>query len=369
MTERPDPAMARLHEALREIYGPPPEAPPTLHPISAGDLLDAEIAPVVSLLGDGILPRATFSTLVGDPGAGKSRVALQLGAAIATGSPWFDISTSTGRVCMVSMELPARKCQERLQILVPSLEAQITTLRENLFFVTSEQLTSNLKIVDHEATLSEIAGNHDLIVIDTFARAFGGDENSKEEVGEVTDTLDRICRTTGAHIMLVHHSPIATKDRSPAYPGRGSSVLYTNAITNLVLLPNKISKSMMRLRCLKANFGVPFDDLWIDYRPGEPYRVVEDPSAGKQRRLEIEISLLDGATSDLSAEEIHTALILQDITVKPRTVQDDLRELVAAAQVQMTGKGRLTRYRIVHADDSVHDSVHDTRNDILDLPL
>lgn len=62
--------------------------------------------------------------------------------------------------------------------------------------------------------------NIGLVVIDTLARCFGGDENSSQDMNQFVTACDRIRSETGATVLLVHHSGRKDKNRA-----RGSSVL------------------------------------------------------------------------------------------------------------------------------------------------
>ncbi|WP_226663262.1 AAA family ATPase [Microbulbifer aggregans] len=59
-----------------------------------------------------------------------------------------------------------------------------------------------------------------LVVIDTLARCFGGDENSSQDMNQFVTACDRIRSETQATVLLIHHSGRKDKNRA-----RGSSVL------------------------------------------------------------------------------------------------------------------------------------------------
>ena len=54
-----------------------------------------------------------------------------------------------------------------------------------------------------------------LLVIDTFARSFAGDENSAQEVGSAITALARIQKALGCTVMVVHHSGKAGGGQGP----------------------------------------------------------------------------------------------------------------------------------------------------------
>jgi hypothetical protein len=74
-----------------------------------------------------------------------------------------------------------------------------------------------------------------LVVVDTQARAtVGAEENSATEMGAVVERVERLRRTTGATVVLVHHAN-ATGDRE-----RGSTVVRAAIETSLHLVNDQL---------------------------------------------------------------------------------------------------------------------------------
>jgi hypothetical protein len=69
--------------------------------------------------------------------------------------------------------------------------------------------------------LAELPEKPVLVIIDTFAHALcGGDENSAQDVGALTSAITALIRSTGACVLVVHHSG---KDATKG--ARGSSAI------------------------------------------------------------------------------------------------------------------------------------------------
>jgi len=177
-------------------------------------------------LVEGVLPEKGVVFLFGAPAEGKSFVALDLAMSVALGAEWLGRETKRGAVVYVAPEgfwgLPAR-CDawetDRKRV-----------VSENLFVQTEAILlnedTSVARFIE-----SVKATSPRLIIIDTFARSFDGDENSAKEVSQAIRGLDKMVATLGALVVVVHHTVKAKKGRTASE--RGSSVLRGAADTML----------------------------------------------------------------------------------------------------------------------------------------
>ena len=85
-----------------------------------------------------------------------------------------------------------------------------------------------------------------LIVIDTLARSMGlGDENSSLDMGAVIRSIDKIRETTGAHVMIIHHSG---KDTSKGARGSGSLRAAVDTEIELTVEEGVITASQVKQR-------------------------------------------------------------------------------------------------------------------------
>lgn len=93
-----------------------------------------------------------------------------------------------------------------------------------------------------------------LIVVDTLARSFEGEENSASDMGAFVRACDRIRAETGATVLVVHHSG---KDADKG--ARGSSAL--RAACDFEFKVVSPGKKVAKLTCTKAKDSDPFDDM------------------------------------------------------------------------------------------------------------
>lgn len=159
--------------------------------------------PPIQFTVDFLIPDRSLVGLVGSPGTFKSFTALDLAACIASGRQWHEHPVMQGGVVYVSAEGSAGLSQR----LAAWEQAFATPLPPTLqFILDTPQLCS---ADDVEAVISAARSNPigvRLVVIDTLARTFNGEENSAQEMGQYIAAADRIRRETGAAVLIIHHT-------------------------------------------------------------------------------------------------------------------------------------------------------------------
>jgi RecA-family ATPase len=162
--------------------------------------------PPPSWLVDKVVPSGGLIGLYGPPGAGKSFVALDIALSVATGDAWQGHNVQRGYVVYVSAEGGTgigKRVLAWLQThnLSPE-EAHIAWLIESIPVHTdSEQMAKLLnRIVD------ELEVEPSLVVVDTLARCFDGDENQQEDMGRFIAGVDVLRHDLRTAVLIVHHT-------------------------------------------------------------------------------------------------------------------------------------------------------------------
>lgn len=157
-----------------------------------------------------VVPSESIVLTVAREGTYKTWLSLDLARAIAEGIPWLGHESQAGGVLYLDAENPGPNFRQRLHAVGGSLNLHVWRWQDPSF-------PSSLC----DPWLKTAAGRFRLIVIDTLKRFMGGrDENSSDDMAEITQQLRELTRY-GATIIVLHH---ATKDKdSPGY--RGSSEL------------------------------------------------------------------------------------------------------------------------------------------------
>ncbi|EJG1730945.1 helicase RepA family protein [Vibrio parahaemolyticus] len=221
----------------------------------------------------GIFSKQSFGVIYGKSGSRKSFITIDMSCAIASSSTWQNRRTQAGAVVYVAAEGQAGMAKrvkaweianerkvEHLYILGNSIMMSIPSSRNDL-------INSIKEIEDKNKVKVE------LVVLDTLARNFDGDENSSDAMGKFIHGCDLVKEAINASILCVHHSG---KDASKG--GRGSSALNAacdfefqvthDSKTGLTTLSNTKQKDAEEAPNLVFEFQPV--DLGVKCEDGEP---------------------------------------------------------------------------------------------------
>ncbi|WP_323012524.1 AAA family ATPase [Castellaniella sp.] len=170
---------------------------------------------------DNVLPMTGIGLVIGQSGAGKSFVTLDLLARVSLGLPWFDHGTRPCKTVYVGLEGRAG-IKRRIEAWERQNNAQVP----DGFAVVLDtlKLTEQQDVHDLARAILNAGGDGGLIVIDTLAQASPGiDENSSADMGVLIEALQRLQAITGGLVLAVHHMG---KDTTRG--ARGHSSLYAS---------------------------------------------------------------------------------------------------------------------------------------------
>ncbi len=166
-----------------------------------------------------VLPSQSLCSIYGPSGSYKSFLAVSWACHIATGTEWSEKRVMPGAVLYVVGEggvgVPRR---------VKAWEIAHKRKADNLYLVNRPVFPvrpPEVKevILAAEQIEEECGAPVRLVVIDTLARCFGGnDENDARDMGAFIEGCDTIKEKTGATVLVVHHS-----GKDEAKGARGSS--------------------------------------------------------------------------------------------------------------------------------------------------
>ena len=214
----------------------------------------------VQWLWPGRIPVGKLVTLDGDPGLGKSTLALELAATITTGGVWPDggYCERPGAVLLLSAE------DGLADTVRPRLDAAGAD-------VTQVHAVEGLPMVgqDGEITLRPptLADVHalELAVIDTAARLIivdvvmaylpsGTDSHRDQDVRAVLGRLSGLADRTGCSVLLLRHLNKAA-GRDPLYRGGGSIGIVGAARSGLLVAADPDDPERRVLASVKSNLG------------------------------------------------------------------------------------------------------------------
>lgn len=193
----------------------------------------------------GILPRQGLARFFGDPGCGKTPMALSLAIAVATGAEqWMghSIDQHGPVVYMVGEDRDGliNRCRAEAQ----RLELGREHFKNVLFSLQPGQL---LDAEDVRRWVAEILAlspkGIPLLVVDTQSRNFGaGDENNTKDMTVFVHHLTAISDHLRCLVLLVHHTGLQSKERA-----RGSNVAFGGLDAEL-----RIEREGQEIRCFSV---------------------------------------------------------------------------------------------------------------------
>jgi hypothetical protein len=217
---------------------------------------ELEALPDPEWLIEGILPTACLGVLYGEPGAGKSFLALDWANHIAAGQQWFGRDVRGGNVIYVCAEGATG-----LKLRVRAWRTTHSGALNRLHFVTrAVNMLDKSEAGELIDAVRSVAPPPCLIIIDTLARCFGGgDENAGKDMNAFVTCADSFREAfPPVSVLVVHHTG---KDKTKRE--RGHSALGAAADT-MLRLSNK--QFTITLQCEKQKDADTLKDLHLRLR-------------------------------------------------------------------------------------------------------
>lgn len=182
--------------------------------ITAASLAGKPIPPQEWLARD-LIPAGQPVLLSGDGGLGKSLLALQLAVAVASGAQWLGHWTKAGSVLYLSAEDEVPELHRRLDRLTSKLEdltalhiAPMTELDPLLVAPIDRNRLGVTALFDAvKARVEELMPA--LLVLDSAADYFGGNEVVRSDVRWFIGQLRKLCHATGCTVLILSHPSVS----------------------------------------------------------------------------------------------------------------------------------------------------------------
>ena len=242
---------SELHQAIHNPAG-----------YSAGffSLPHGNIAPLMhnqfpeqEFLVNGLIPQGVAGLFNGKGGVGKTTLAMQLGASVATGTHFMGRAVREGSVLMFLSEDNDRVVSRRLhRIKEPMSEALRSKMEQNLkvlprpatdlpFFDYGRSFrepTTTLHF-DNFFKMAQELDDLRLVVIDSYSRVNRLDEIQPSNASFTIRWIEALAEETGATVLMIHHPP-----KSGSSSARGSGALLDSTRFSATLsAPGKVSGS------------------------------------------------------------------------------------------------------------------------------
>ena len=311
-----------LPAIVEDLHGADPEraaAWDRIGPLLAGDPADqldafsehAPNPPPVSFLVKGWMPDATLSVLTGAGGAGKSRIALQLAVAVATGAEAFIAPTGKHPIPPDKLHAPKVLTGGPAPVVFAAWETRRLAFANRLAAIcgqgkdraaTLDQLTGRLHYVNmrptgglwgaapgaHTSTAgrwlpggdalrayAERAGAR-LLIIDPLAAAFVANENDRALVRAFLSGLDQWAEDNGCAVLIISHPPKSDSPQSGSTDWRNG----VQAVWELAAGKDDPAGARV-LKVDKLNEGPIPKPVSVDYETGRFVEVTDPDGAGQ----------------------------------------------------------------------------------------
>lgn len=271
----PDPEKLRAlgFEALK----PAPEPSPW---VSAASLKGPP--PPRQWLVPDLIPHRNVTLLNGDGGTGKSLLALQLAAAVATGRRWIGKEAKHGGALFLSAEDELDELHRRLTDIGADLALELAAfdrlmLRslagEDAVLGALDKATGQIKASAIMDDLNAWVAEHRpaLVVLDTLADLFGGQESDRAQTRQFVSMLRGLALRHDCAVLLLAHpslTGIATGTGSSGSTAWNASVrsrLYLDRVKEGSYEPDPDARI---LRTMKSNYGRTGGEIALRWEVG-----------------------------------------------------------------------------------------------------
>lgn len=195
--------------------------------------------------------RDSLTTMFGDPGGGKSLLALDWACCVATGRHWNGCRVKPGVVLYIAGEGFAGIAR---RLVAWQLENQ--SLPPGRLFISERPVLLNeagaAVVLEEVAALSEPPA---LVEVDTLARSLDGNENDAGDMGTFIRALDTIRVNTGCATVVLHHCGAADKNRARGHTSLKGAVDMEISVESTLHTGQEAPSGVVR--CTKAKDSEP----------------------------------------------------------------------------------------------------------------
>ena len=248
------------------IGAPPPFA--DLNWFSAADLAGKPI-PARGWLVRDMIPDRTVTLLGGDGGTGKSQIALQLSVATEIGAEWLGQFPEQGPVVFASAEDDQDELHRRLSDIAASHNVGLADL-SGLHLASLAGRDAVMGVPDKAGIIRETAVwrglvekveqvKPRLVVIDTLADIFAGNENARAEARQFIGQLRGLAIRHACAVLLLNHPSLSGMANGA---GTSGSTAWSNSVRSRIYFERakgedgiEIDPDLRILKVMKANYG------------------------------------------------------------------------------------------------------------------
>lgn len=230
-----------------------------------------------------LIPSGTVTLLNGDGGTGKSLLALQLAVATVAGGYWAGRPVSSGPCLYLSAEDDTDELHRRLVDIAASASISLADLDrltiaplagENAMLAAPEGKGNVLKETPLYKALDAYIRDEQpiLLILDTLADMFGGEENQRAQARQFIGLLRRLCVQHGVTVLTLAHPSLAGMASGT---GSSGSTAWNNSVRSRLYLDRVKSSDGIEddpdvrvLKTVKANYGRTGQEIRLRWQAG-----------------------------------------------------------------------------------------------------
>lgn len=370
-------AASMFNDVVAQLATSPPIVPtPSPLAVFSATALEGQPVPPRRWLVRELIPEGTVTLLSGDGGTGKSLLALQLAVSTATGRPWIGRPIHPGGCLFLSAEDSRDELHRRLVDIARSNGQRLADMRalhlvslagEDAILAAPEGRTNViLRTALYDALDAQIeALRPALVVLDTLADLFAGEENNRAQARQFIGLLRGLAQRHATTILLLSHPSITGMNSGT---GTSGSTAWNNSVRSRLYFDRLRGEGGMEtdpdarvLRSMKSNYGRVGEEFVLHWRSG--VFVPEAATAGgfraaqdaKERADTIFLEMLAiydveqrGGVSPNPGKNYAPAVFADDARAqgcKRRALKDAMDRLLASGKIETTVEGPPSRLR------------------------
>ena len=257
--ERSGPTTGNTAGSMNEHFAlsgkqPTSSEPPQLQFLTARELL-RQYRDMKEPLIEGLLRREEVMNIVAAPKTGKSWLVMQLALALVTGKQWCGRECTMSRVLLVDNELHRETLSCRLHRVATAMGiSDDDELLDGLTILSQRGAATDIRLLKSQLD-KHSDPKFDIIIIDALYKALPKDvdENSNGQITSIYNLLDNYALTTGAAIVLVHHTSKGNQsNKSVTDIGSGAGAQSRSPDTHLTLRQHSAEGVVSAFCCVRS---------------------------------------------------------------------------------------------------------------------
>lgn len=279
---------------------------------SAADYEGKEIVPMDWVINT-MIPANTVTLLSGDGGTGKSLLALNLAISVATGGllPWLGFKPQKGPALYVGAEDDQNEMHRRINNMIWNRPDIGFADLKDLHIASLAARDALLSVVDARSNIltpsplfEQIRTKIDaerprLVVFDTLADLFPGNENDRAQARQFIGQLRKLSVDFSTTIILLSHPSLSGMASGT---GTSGNTAWNNSVRSRLFMQRineegyELDKTARKLTVMKSNYGETGFEVHMNYVEGyfEPEKTADS---------------LDRSSMDAKAERIYLQLL------------------------------------------------------------